>query len=207
MVPASPAATAATAAKLQEKPKPVYAEPGQARVQALRMVWPIVCRRLEEFPNINATQLFEELCVQFPGRFTRKQYKTLARRVSRWREAACARGVVIGHKTYRRLSDRPRGRRPDIFKDHWEEMAQCLEEKPDQTALELLVEFQARYPGRHSSRQLYTLQKRVRAWRQQAVQRLIGEVSLLPPDIATCARKASERAAARHAQASQTATA
>jgi hypothetical protein len=26
-------------------------------------------------------------------------------------------------------------------------------------------------------RQLYTLQKRVRAWRQQAVQRLIGEVS------------------------------
>ena len=169
VVPAAPAATAATAAKLQEKPRPVYAEPGQARVQALRMVWPIVCRRLEEFPNINATQLFEELCVQFPGRFTRKQYKTLARRVSLWREAACARGVVIGRKTYRRLSDRPRGRRPDIFKDHWEEMARCLEEKPDQTALELPVEFQARYPGQYSSRQLYTLQKRVRAWRQQAV--------------------------------------
>jgi hypothetical protein len=33
---------------------------------------------LEEFPNINAMQLFEELCVQFPGSFTRKQYKTLA---------------------------------------------------------------------------------------------------------------------------------
>lgn len=56
-------------------------------------------------------------------------------------------------------------------------MAQCLEERPDQTAMELLVEFQARYPGKYSLRQLYTLQKRVRAWRQQAVQRLIGEVS------------------------------
>lgn len=92
------------AAKMQEKPKPVYAEPSQARVQALRMVWPIVCRRLEEFPNINATQLFEELYVQFPGRFTRKQYKTLGRRVNLWRQQARARGVVIGSKTYRRLS-------------------------------------------------------------------------------------------------------
>ena len=149
------------------------------------MVWPIVCRRLEEFPNINAMQLFEELCIQFPGRFTRKQYKTLVRRVSRWRQAARARGVVVGPKTYRRLSDKPRGRRPDIFKDHWEEMARCLEEQPDQTALELLVEFQARYPGQYSLRQLYTLQKRVRAWRQQAVQRLIGEVSGLPPYVAS----------------------
>ncbi|RUW16520.1 transposase, partial [Mesorhizobium sp. M1E.F.Ca.ET.041.01.1.1] len=90
VIPSTPAATA----EMQEEPKPVYAEPGQARVQALRMVWPIVCRRLEEFPNINATQLFEELCVQFPGRFTRKQYKTLVRRVNLWRQAARARGVV-----------------------------------------------------------------------------------------------------------------
>jgi hypothetical protein len=145
------------------------------------MVWPVVCRRLEEFPSINATQLFEELCVQFPGRFTRKQYKTLVRRVSLWRQEARARGVVIGPKTYRRLSDKPRGRRPDIFRDHWEEMARCLEEQQDQTAVELLVEFQARYPGLYSSRQLHTLQKRVRAWRRQAVQRLIGEVGGLPP--------------------------
>jgi len=183
--PATPPAPAVKSAKTQEKPKPVYAEPGQARVQALRMVWPIACRRLEEFPNINAMQLFEELCIQFPGRFTRKQYKTLVRRVSLWRQAARARGVVIGPKTYRRLSDKPHGRRPDIFRDYWEEMARCLEEHPDQTALELLVEFQTRYPGRYSLRQLYTLQKRVRAWRQQAVQRLIGEVSGLPPYIAS----------------------
>lgn len=144
------------------------------------MVWPIACRRLEEFPNINATQLFEELCVQFPGRFTRKQYQTLVRRVRFWRQNARARGVEIGPKTYRRLSDKPRGRRPDIFKEHWEEMAHCLEERPDQTALELLVEFQARYPGQYSSRQFHTLQKRVRAWRQRAIQRLISGIGDMP---------------------------
>nr|WP_321985972.1 hypothetical protein [uncultured Lichenicoccus sp.] len=179
--PVTALAPAAASVKMQDKPKPIYAEPGRARVQALRMVWPIVCRRLEEIPNINAMQLFDELCIQFPGRFTLKQYKTLVRRVSVWRQAARARGVVIGPKTYRLLSNRPRGRRPDAFKDHWEEMARCLEEQPDQTALELLVEFQARYPGEYTLRQLHTLQKRVRSWRQQAVQRLIGEVSSLPP--------------------------
>jgi transposase InsO family protein len=169
--------TPVSATTRTEKPQPVYAEPGHARVQALRMVWPIVSRRLEGFPNINAMQLFDELCIQFPGRFTRKQYKTLLRRVNQWRQDARARGVVIGAKTYRRHSDKPRGRRPDIFKGHWEEMVQCLEQRPDQTALELLIEFQARYPGRYSLRQLYTLQKRVRMWRQQAIQRLLAEVA------------------------------
>src|ERR1700761_3955642 len=166
-----------TSAKM---PTPIYAEPGQARIQALRVAWPIACRRLEEFPNINATQLFEELCAQFPGRFTRKQYKTLVRRVKLWRQHARARGIEIGPKTYRRLSKNPRGRRPDIFKEHWVEMAHCLEENPDQTALELLVEFQARYPGQYSSRQLHTLQKRVRAWRQQAIQQLISGIGEMP---------------------------
>ena len=147
-----------------------------------RMVWPIACRRLEGLPNISATQLFEELCLQFPGRFTQRQYKTLLRHVNRWREDARARGVVVGPIRHRRLSDKPRGRRPDIFKEHWAEMVNCLEERPDQTALELLVEFQARYPGRYSGRQLYTLQRRVRAWRQEAVQRLVH----LMDDLATC---------------------
>jgi hypothetical protein len=141
------------------------------------MVWPIVCRRLESLPNINASQLFDELCVQFPGRFTKRQYKTLLRRVSLWRRDAVARGMVIGARTYRRHNDKPRGRRPDIFKDRWEEMTRCLDERPDQTALELLVEFQARYPGQYGSRQLYTLQKRVRVWRQEAVQRLVNDLT------------------------------
>lgn len=155
----------------------VYAEPGQARVQALRMAWPIVCRRLESLPNINASQLFDELCVQFPGRFTPRQYKTLLRRVNLWRRDARARGIVIAPRTYRLHSDKPRGRRPEIFNEHWEEMTRCLDELPDQTALELLVEFQARYPGRYNLRQLHTLQKRVRIWRQEAVQRLVNNLT------------------------------
>jgi hypothetical protein len=128
--------------KLQEKPKPVYAEVGHARIQALRTVWPIVYCRMEGLPNISTTQMLEELCIQFPGRFTPKQYNTLLRRMNQWRRDAKARGIIIGPKTYRRYSDKPRGKRPDAFKDHWVEMTQCLEEHPDQTALELLVEFQ-----------------------------------------------------------------
>ena len=56
-------------------------------------------------------------------------------------------------------------------------MTRCLDELPDQTALELLVEFQARYPGRYNLRQLHTLQKRVRIWRQEAVQRLVNNLT------------------------------
>jgi hypothetical protein len=92
-------------------------------------------------------QLFDELCIQFPGRFTRRQYKSFLRRVNAWRRDARDRGVVIAPKTIRRLSDKPQGRRHLVFADHWDEMVQCLEEQPDQTAMELLIEFQARYPG------------------------------------------------------------
>jgi len=161
--------------KLQEKPQLIYAE-GRARAEALRMVWPIVCRRLEGLPNINVRQLFDELCVQFPGRFGSKQYRTLLRRINLWRQDARGRGVTIGTKTYRRFGDKPRGRRPDMFSDHWHEMVRCLEANPDQTALELLVEFQARYPGQYSLHKLRTLQKRVKAWRLESVERLICEV-------------------------------
>ena len=86
----------------------------------------------------------------------------------------------MGTKTYRVFNEKWSGRKRDIFADHWKEMLECLEEDPDQTALELLVEFQVRYPGCYSLRQLHTLQKRVRVWRQQAVQRLISEVSRAP---------------------------
>lgn len=181
--PVAPPTAIAASAEMLERPRLIYAEPGHARIQALRMVWPIASRRLEELPNINATQLFQELCLRFPGRFTRKQYKTLLRRVNLWRQDARARGVVTGPKTYRCLSDKPRGRRPDSFKEHWKEMLECLEERPDQTALELLLEFQARYPGRYSLRQLHTLQRRVRVWRRDAVQRLIQEVNKLTQDV------------------------
>jgi len=173
-------AVAKMPAKLQSKPQLVYAAPGNARIQALRMAWPIVARRLEGMPNMSAMQLFDELCIQFPGRFTPRQYPALLRRVNRWREDARDRGVAVVTKTYRVFNDKWSGRKRDIFADHWPEMLGCLEEDPDQTALELLVEFQVRYPGCYSQRQLHTLQKRVRVWRQQAVQRLLNEVSRAP---------------------------
>jgi hypothetical protein len=178
-VPAAvvPAAPPGPVAKAPARPQVIYAAPGTASNRALRKAWPVVCRRLEEFPNINSTQLFEELCVQFPGRFTPRQYSSFNRRVKRWRWDARARGIVIEHLNHRRLTDKPRGRRADLFKDHWAEMVQCLEAEPDQTALELLVEFRARYPDRYHARNLSALQRRVRAWRRDAAQRLICDTS------------------------------
>ena len=84
--------------------------------------------------------------MQFPGRFNPNQLKTLTKRVKVWRRDARARGVVIDHIKWRDLNHKPRGIRPDPFKAHWAEMLQCLEARPDQTALELLLEFRARYP-------------------------------------------------------------
>ena len=52
-----------------------------------------------------------------------------------------------------------------------------LETQPDQTALELLVEFQARYPERYHLRNLSALQRRVRGWRRTAAEQLIGDTT------------------------------
>lgn len=105
-----------------------YAATGTASNRALSKVWPLACRRLEEFPDINSQQLFEELCLQFSDRFAEQQYSSLTRRVKRWRRDARARGVVIGPFRPRRLIDKDRGRRLDQFKEHRAEMLQCLEE-------------------------------------------------------------------------------
>ena len=56
-------------------------------------------------------------------------------------------------------------------------MLQCLEVRPDQTALELLIEFRARYPEYYSLRQLCTLERRVRAWRREALRWTIAHDS------------------------------
>ncbi|MEP7247192.1 MAG: transposase family protein, partial [Gammaproteobacteria bacterium] len=55
--------------KAPERPRLIYAKRGSRAFHALKMVWPLVCWRLEATPNITSTQLFEELCAQFPGRF------------------------------------------------------------------------------------------------------------------------------------------
>lgn len=162
-----------------------YAEPGSRAFHALTMVWPLVCRRLERFPNITSTQLFDELCTQFPARFHPWHVRRLMKRVKVWRQDARARGVVIGRLKYRCVGKKPRGRGPGPkrFTAHWPEMLQCLEARPDQTAAELLIEFQARYPGFYSSTHLRTLRRRVQVWRRQTIQRLICEMKDFTQDV------------------------
>jgi len=171
------AAPAVAVTRAPARPQVVYAASGTANYRAMRKVWPLACRRLEEFPNINSTQLFEELCLQFPGKFTARQYSSLNRRIKRWRHNARSRGVVIEHLKHRRLTDKPRGKRAHMFTEHWAEMVACLEAQPDQTALELLVEFRARYPDRYHLRNLSALHRRVRVWRREAAQRLIYDIN------------------------------
>jgi len=85
---------------------------------------------------------------------------------------------VIGRPKYRRFSNKPRGRGPgrQSCTAHWPEMVQWLQEHPDQTAVELLTEFQARYPGLYSRSHLRTLRRRLQVWRREAIQRLICEL-------------------------------
>jgi hypothetical protein len=173
------------AEKTPERSQLIYAERGTRTFHALTMVWPLVCRRLEGFPNINSTQLFEELCAQFPGRFHPWHLKRLTARVKVWRQDARARGVVIGRLKYRCVTKKPRGRgpAPERFKAHWPEMLQYLEARPDQTAVELLTEFQARYPGFYSASHLRTLRRRLQVWRRQTIQRLICEMQDFTQDV------------------------
>jgi Integrase core domain len=176
---------AIAAKRISERPRLIYAEPGKPLYHALTMVWPLVCRRLEGFPNITSAQLFDELCIQFPGRFHPKHVDRLAKRVKQWRQDARARGVVIGRPKYRRFSNKCRGRGPgpQSCTAHWAEMLQWLQEHPDQTAVELLIEFQARYPGFYSRSHLRTLRRRVQVWRRQTIQRLICEMKELTQDV------------------------
>ena len=165
------------------------------------MIWPLVCRRLEGCPNIGSAQLFDELCIQFPGRFhPRHLSRQLEKRVKEWRQDARARGVVIPLRKNRRFSNKPRGRAmvPYSCVAHLTEMHQWLEEHPDQTAKELLVEFQARYPGTYRHSHLRTLRKRVQVWRREAIQRLIFQLQQHTQDVSSetelLAPSASDRA-------------
>jgi hypothetical protein len=131
------------------------------RRHAFTLIWPSVCRRLESRPNINASELFDELRARYPGRFHCGQLNAFIHRVRLWRDDARARGVTIGKRTHRNTKPRAR-RRPDPFQAHWAEMLQRLDADPDQTALELLIDFQATYPDRYNARHLRTLQRRLK---------------------------------------------
>jgi hypothetical protein len=89
------------------------------RIHAFTLVWPLIERRLEGRPNLNASELFDELRVQCPGRFHLGQLAALTHRVNLWREDARARGAVIGKRS-NRTSGLPRTwrTRVDPFEAH-----------------------------------------------------------------------------------------
>jgi hypothetical protein len=62
-------------------------------------------------------------------------------------------------------------------------MLQCLDTRPDQTAVELLTEFQVRYPGIYGSNHLRSLRRRLQAWRHQIMQQLICEMKDFTRDV------------------------
>ena len=51
--------------------------------------------------------------------------------------------------------------------------------------MELLTEFQARYPGFYNASHLSTLRRRVLVWRKKIIQRLICEMRDFTQDVGT----------------------
>ncbi len=153
-----------------------YARRYIRRKDAFTLVWPLVCRRLEGRPNMNASELFDELRAMYPGRWHRGQRASFTIRVTQWRKDAVARGIEIGPLKYRQ-SKIPRGRRrPDPFQEHWADILKLLEEDPDQTAQELMTKIIICYPSSYSCKHLRTLQRRLKIWRKDCVEQLIFEM-------------------------------
>jgi len=73
------------------------------------------------------------------------------------------------HRTKRAQEPRWWRTRPDPFATVWEEVAQSLAANPERTAKSVFRELQQRYPGQFPDVQLRTLQRRVAAWRAQAI--------------------------------------
>jgi hypothetical protein len=144
------------------------------RPWAFRSIWSDISRRLEARPNLNGSELFDQLRLEYPGRYAPGQRNALLRLVKIWRTEAVARGIVVGKLKYR-TSGLPRTYRTrvDSFEGHWPEMCLHLETDPDQTGRELFAEFQSRYPERYLPGQIRTLQRRLQIWRNQAARRLV----------------------------------
>jgi len=82
------------------------------------------------------------------------------------------RHAPIGTRKYHRtkkLAPRTYRTRPDPFATVWDEVCDWLQAHPERTAKSLFQELQACYPGHFPDVQLRTLQRRVRAWRAQAI--------------------------------------
>ncbi len=154
------------------------------RIHAFTLVWPVIERRLEGRPNLNASELFDELRAQYPGRFHLGQLAALTRRVNLWRKDARARGAVIGKRS-NRTSGLPRTwrTRVDPFDAQWPELCEWLGKDPDQTGLELFAKLRSKYPDCYTAGQLRTLQRRLKCWRREAVKRLICEMQDFTQDV------------------------
>ena len=81
-----------------------------------------------------------------------------------------------GKRRYRK-SGKPRAphtwrTRKDPYEDVSEEVRQRLVAEPQRTAKSLLFELQDRYPGRYTTGQLRTLQRRVKQWRREILVKL-----------------------------------
>jgi hypothetical protein len=76
--------------------------------------------------------------------------------------------------------------RKDPFEDVWPKVLIWLETEPARTAKELLGRLREDNPGPLQEAQLRTLQRRVKAWRRAAAQRLVFAASpdLSPPPAA-----------------------
>ena len=59
--------------------------------------------------------------------------------------------------------------RTDPFEEVWTEVCGWLAEHAERTAKSVLLELQQRYPGQYPDEQLRTLQRRVQAWRAEAI--------------------------------------
>jgi hypothetical protein len=97
----------------KEEPNPVHpdvtaadpAPPGPQnarrinRPHAFRSLWPDIARRLEVRPNLNGSELFDQLRTEFPGRYALGQRNALLRLVKIWRTGAAdyLERVRIGH--------------------------------------------------------------------------------------------------------------
>jgi len=70
-------------------------------------------------------------------------------------------------------------------------MLECLESDPDQTSLELLAKTMAKHPDTPHRKQLRTLHRRVKVWRQDAVERLICQMQEATTDVSLTVTVAS----------------
>jgi hypothetical protein len=151
------------------------------RAHAFVTVWPQITRWLEACPNMNAAMILAQLQALYPGRYESNQESSLHRRVRAWREVAVARGVVIGRRMYRVSPTHVwRRTRKDPFETEWPEICRLLDANPDQTAKDLFLALQVKNPDRYAVGQLRTLQRRLKAWRAEAVRKLVFDLQTQP---------------------------